>query len=211
MDDTKRRRLTEIYARMPTREIERRLARGGLVPEARQVAADMLKARRESGKPGPAPVDLEDEAFEQKKVRSARGAVLLFVVLLALASGLGYLFLDAYLFALIFGFIVLPALAGLLGKAFPRAMRIIGWLAVASPVGLWGYAWSQGALSWKAVSYSPVGPLITYVGLFILSAFGMAIGAGLLAGASHSGSWLGFIDQLKARQEAAFDKLDRRG
>ncbi|CAN7475210.1 hypothetical protein LJR066_003036 [Acidovorax sp. LjRoot66] len=117
--------LEKIYQAMDSAEIEHRLAHGELSPIAREVAKSELERRSAAYASG-----VDSEAA--KIPNTSDSGVLFQLSLAALIIFLGYAFLRIVMgwsngvFVAIFVVFVLPCIAAMFGKSFPRFGGLIG-------------------------------------------------------------------------------------
>ena len=109
------------------------------------------------------------------------------------------------MFGLVMIVVVLPAVAGLIGKALPKLGLVVGWILMATPAWLGGLMWYTGALKWRTGDFAPLGSIIAYVALFVVSMTAMGLGGAMIGGALHKGSWTEFGAEQEARRREALD------
>lgn len=194
----KEKSLMATFQAMETAEIERRLQTGQLADLAQVIARVVLKNRENGEVPLKAPAR-----------NNVWAIVLLFVVSAALMAIAGYLLLSSELFFTLFFFVVLPGLAMVMGKALPRLGRVLGWIALSLPLWLGAWMWYQGAFKWQAGDFKPLGTILAYVFLFIVSAVSVAFGGALLRGARHEGSWDDLSKEIDAQRQQTIDRMRR--
>lgn len=203
MSLTKQQSLIDIYKKMPTPEIERRLKTGQLAMLAKLVAEAELENRKSRPQSEPKPeqvVAIEGDARPPKEVA-------LTIIGGSLVIGAtAYWLMSSELFTLI-AFSLLIGVAMVLGKAFPGFGMTVGVLLTASPVLLGTYLWRTGELAWKGGDYRPIGTLISWGALIFVSILGIGLGTALIRGARHKGSWEELETEIHTERDKALQDI----
>lgn len=84
---------------------------------------------------------------------------------------------------------------------------VLGVPLAATPVWLPLSLWKSGAFTWQTGDFAALGPLLAYAVAILGSAIGMGIGAMLLRGALHKGSWPSAMAELEEQQQDAMNHL----
>lgn len=103
--------------------------------------------------------------------------------------------------------ITIPGLGFVLAKRFPVLGFVLGVPLAATPVWLPLSLWKSGAFTWQTGDFAALGPLLAYAVAILGSAIGMGIGAMLLRGALHKGSWPSAMAELEEQQQDAMKHL----
>jgi hypothetical protein len=188
--------LAALYKKMPTSEIQRRIAQGQLVPAALEAAEAELVHRL-------AQSDTEQNTSDAAELPLP--LMIAAVILMSLLSiGYAYFFSPDLLYITLI--IAATSTAAICGKLFPTFGKTLGWLLVASPVGFAAWLWSDGALTMKHGDYRPLESLLAYLALFIVSVLALGIGGALITGATHKGSWSHFFKKLDDKRADILEK-----
>ena len=194
----KEKSLIRLYQRMETDEIERRLAGGQLADLAAVVAR----------------VELNNRKGKDWKAPAGPGESVLFVVLMAITATvltglLAYVLMSKEMFFLVIVVVVLPAVAGVIGKLLPKLGLFVGGVLMATPVWLGGLMWHAGALQWKTGDFAPLGSILAYVALFVVSLTAMGLGGAMIGGALHEGSWTEYAEELETQRQKGLDAVKK--
>lgn len=188
--------LIALYKKMPTVEIQRRIAQGQLVPAALEAAeAELLHRLSQS--------DSEQKIPDEAEF-SLSTTLALFILLIQLPIAYAYYFSPELLPITVI--IALTSIAAICGKLFPRLGKILGWLLVVSPLGFTAWLWSKGDLAMKYGDYKPLETFFAYVGLFIFSIIALGIGGAFIQGATHKGKWSHFFKELGNKRTEILEK-----
>ena len=227
--EKKKRSLAALYQAMPTAELARRVADGGLAAPAQEAAQAELQRRLEPADPTPesmaaaarsAPPEdpfatAQGPELEQPPApcnpltpRGARGRQQVWskAAVITLGTLLGLLFLPFHLWLLV-ALMALSWVVAVLGKTFPRAGMALGTVLALAPFALGGLAWSQGALTIQYGDFKPLGALVTWVALIFVSLLLWALAGSLLFGARHRGSWRSLERELDQMREEQIENL----
>ena len=205
MPSNKIRSLAALYQEMPTTEIERRLRHTDLSEVPRSVASEELLRRQ--AQPTVAPLPIVEEDLDSAP--SKRPQVAMFLLGMAAFSAAVWFLLSKELAILLTLTISLPAVATLIGKAVPGPAQIVGWLLIATPLWLGAFMWHSGDLDWKGGDLRPLGTIVMWGVLIVLSLLGIGIGSSLVAGARHEGHWEDLIDELDQAKKDGVDAARR--
>ncbi len=129
MSNSQEQMLIQIYKAMPSAEIERRIASGGLIPLAMGVAENELQQRLTRGDTSGAP---------RINLRERVPHLLFLAALFAVLIGVAWVIFPEL--AVIVGFFVIPWIAMTIGQAYPKLGLVLGSLIIllsASPFVYW--------------------------------------------------------------------------
>lgn len=199
--ESKRASLAATFRKMPTDELQRRVASRQLAPVALELAELELQLRKQP------PADANDPPRPDGAVffSDARRDAIAVAIATLLALGAAWQILSPghfFLTLLATG----PLVLATLGKIFPRLGTALGLCAAALPFALGFWMWHRGEMVAKGGDYQVLGPFFAWIGLIVASVICWAIAAGLLMGAGHRGSWLDFNRKLQASTSRAIDK-----
>jgi hypothetical protein len=195
--------LAATYRAMPTPELQRRIAAGGLVPVALEAAKAELHARTRAAAAAPDPATASTQADREAKER--QGAILVALVVLAIVVVCWFLVpLDILPFILA---MTAPVILMPLGKAFPRAGLAAGILFVAAPPALLAWQWHAGKLFASRGDYANLGHLVEAGFYLVCFVFCWAVGGTLIQGARHRGSWRDLHHDVDVQFERAKEGL----
>lgn len=197
MRPTKEQLLIAVYKVMPAREIQRRLDSGQLAPIAADIARAELE-RRLAPAPGDANAPTEANSQDQTESGSAMTPVQMILGFSALGL-LAYLVLPRGTYFLILVLFVLPSVAVAVGKLFPTLSMIAGGILSTTFIWLGAFLMHKGEFTPKGADYQPLGALLAFIFYFIISGVAAWIGAALIKGATHQGSWSELIDDEKPK------------
>jgi hypothetical protein len=101
--------------------------------------------------------------------------------------------------------IEISVLAAVFGKLLSRLGLAIGWLLVLTPV--WMAIWfgSLGLLKMQHGDLAPLGTLLVYILLFVISTIGIAAGMAMIRGARSTKPWGHFVDDLESERDSDRD------
>jgi hypothetical protein len=159
-DENKRDALAALYRRTPSDELARRIAAGSLVPEAHAAAVAELRERSErddAGLPRAAPTTPE-----------RHGGLLLGNLAIAVGALVGAIAMPYAGFEILF-VVTLLTMAALLGKRYPRLGLTLGIVLALLPFALGAWAWRHGELSFRGADFQPLGALLAWGVLIVIS------------------------------------------
>jgi hypothetical protein len=177
--------LNLLYQRMSIAQLQQRIASGELTSDARQIVGSHLQCKLSGN-------SREARAIRDRQARDRRrrldphfvpvpmwllGQAAVAILLMAM---LPKIYWPYGILAWIFGTILM---ARIVGKAFPKLARALGWLTLLSPV------YALMSFLFMAHYLAPGPLLLSMIGILILSIVPCTIGYNLIKGSAHKGSW----------------------
>lgn len=206
MSASKEQLLIAAFKAMPVSEIQRRLDSGGLVPIAEKIARAEIASRAANNSEEPGVLDGQDS--DQTTIEPNRDVTPLQLLMGYMVMGVCiYWLMSSEMFFLVLGTIVLPGAAAVIGKCFPILSLVVGWVLSTTFFWLGLILFQTGAFTPKGADFQPLGAVLAFVMYFFVSALATSVGAGMLKGAKHEGSWSDLLDELDAERKETVDRI----